>query len=156
MAVHTGQLAKTKSVLSQNVLATISTVYDIDSTWEYFHKSLFSCAGLSIPVWCCPIDSLGPGTLNPVARLLWSKQLAFTTWKADPSEGNFRSFHKVCNKHTSILSQAGNNLPNLKAEFSNQSPSSKSWSGLLKSLSGVYFPSISTLTTNDITADCPS
>ena len=50
------------------------------------------------------------------------KQLAFSSWKANPTEGNHRSCHKARNKCVSTFSTVRKqHLPNLKNELSNLS-----------------------------------
>ena len=79
------------------------------------------------------------------------KQLAFASWKANPTEGNLSSFHKARNKCVSTLRRAKKqHLSQLKSELSNLFPNSKSWWCLIKSVSGVCSPS---LTSNGRTAD---
>ena len=82
------------------------------------------------------------------------KQLAFASWKANPSEGNLSSFHKAWNKCVSTLRRGREqHVSNLKSELSNLSPSSKSWWCLVRSVSGVCSPSIPSLTSNGRTAE---
>ena len=58
------------------------------------------------------------------------KQLAFASWKANPTEGNLGSFHKARNKYVSTLRKARKqHLSNLKIELSNFS-SSRTWGHL--------------------------
>ena len=82
------------------------------------------------------------------------KQLAFASWKANPTEGNLSSFHKARNKCVSTLKRARKqHLSHLKSELSNLSPSSKSWWHLVKSVSVVCSSSIPSLTSNGRTAE---
>ena len=51
------------------------------------------------------------------------KQLAFASWKANPTEGNLSSFQKAQNKCVSTLKRAREqHLSNLKFELSNLPP----------------------------------
>ena len=82
------------------------------------------------------------------------KQFVFASWKANPSEGNLSSFHKVQNKCVSTHRRARKqHLSHLKSELSNLSPSSKYRWHLIKSVAGVCSPLIPSLTLNGRTAD---
>ena len=95
------------------------------------------------------------GTLNPVVRqLLQNNLLAFSSWKANLTDGNLGSFHKARNKCMSILRGATKqHQSNHSNALSNLSSSSKTWWCLVKSVSAVCFPSIPSLTSNGTTAD---
>ena len=82
------------------------------------------------------------------------KQHAFASWKVNPTEGNLSSFHKARHKFVSTLRRARKqHLSHLKSDLSKLSPSSKSWWCPVKSVSGVWSPSIPSLTSNGLTAD---
>jgi len=83
------------------------------------------------------------------------KQLAFSSWKANLTQGNLSTFHKTRNKCVSTLRRARKHLSNLKNELSNLSPSCITWWHLVKSVSGVCSPSIPSFSSNGITADPP-
>ena len=80
-----------------------------------------------------------------------------SSWNANPTQGNHSSFQKAQNKCVSPLRRARKqHLSHLKSEFSNLSPSSKSWWRLIKSVSVVCSSSIPSLISNGRTADTAS
>ena len=104
----------------------ITTFSNINSSWEFFQE-------LSSP-------SSRPWFTEACGEAVVLKQLAFASWKANPTEGNLSSFHKARNKCVSTLRRARiQHLSKLKSELSNLSPSSKSSWRLIKSVSGVCF-----------------
>ena len=132
-----------------------STFSDINSSWEFFQRNLLSLRHRFIPSHLqLSNSSFRPWYNEACGEAVVLKQLAFASWKANPTESNLSSFHKARNKCVSTLRRARTqHLSNLKSELSNLSPSSKSWWRLIKSVSGVCSPSIPSLTSNGRTAD---
>ena len=114
--------------------STMSTAADINSAWEFFCRNLLSQMHRFIPhhlqlsyPFSCSWYSKSSG--EAVAL----KRIALSSWKANLTEGNLRSFHKACNKCVSTIRRARKqHLSNLKNELSNLSPSSKTWWRLVK------------------------
>ena len=133
----------------------MSTFTDINSSWEFFQINLLSLMHGFIPSHLqLSYPSSNPWYTEGCGEAVVLKQLAFTSWKAIPTEGNLSSFHKARKQCMSTLRRARKqHLSNLKAELSNLSPSSKSWWHLIKSVSGGCSPSIPSLTSNGHTAD---
>ena len=132
----------------------ISTFSDINSSWKFFQRNLLSLTHRFIPSSLqLSNPSSCPWFTEACGKAAVLKQLAFTSWKANLTEGNLSSFHKAQNKCVSPLRRARKHLSNLKSELSNLSPSSKSGWCLVKSVSGVCSPSIPSLTSNGRTAD---
>ena len=108
------------------------------------HRLISSCLQLSDP----SSHSLYSESCGEAVAL---KQLAFSSWKAKSTEGNFRSFHKARNKCVATLKRTRKQrLSNLKNELSKLSPSYKTLWCLVKSVSCVCSPS---LTSNGTTAN---
>jgi len=114
------------------------------------HRFIPSRPQLSYPSHCpCYTESYG--------EVVVLKQLVFSSWKANPTEGNLSLFHKAHNKCVSTLKRARKQrMANLKNELSKLSPCSKTWWSIVQSISGVCSPSIPSLSSNDTTADCVS
>ena len=100
---------------------------NINSSWEFFQRNFLSLLHRFIASRL-PLS-------YPFSRLWFTeacgkavvlKQLAFASWKANPTQGDLSSFHKARNKCVSTLRRARKqHLSNLKSELSNLFPSSK-------------------------------
>ena len=146
---------RVQAAISLHDLSPISTALDINSLWEFFHRNLLSLMHRSIPSHLqLSYPSSHPRYSQSCGEEVALKQLAFSSWKINLTNGNLRSFHKACNKCMSTLRRARKHLSNLKSKLSNFSPSSKTWWHLVKTVSGVCSPSIPSLTSNRTTADC--
>ena len=111
------------------------------------HRFIPSRLQLSYP-------SLRPWFTEACGEAVVLKQLAFASWKANPTEGNLSSFHEARNKCVSTLRRARKqHLSHLKPKLSNLSPSSKSWWCQITFVSLLCSPSIPSLTSNGSTAD---
>ena len=107
----------------------IATFSNINSSWEFFQRNLLSLMPRFIPSRRqLSYPSSRPLFTEACGEAVGLKQLAFASWKANPTDGNLSSFHKAQNKCVSTLRRARKqHLPNLKSEISNLSPFSKSW-----------------------------
>ena len=121
----------------------IATFSNINSFWEFFQRNLLSLIHRFIPFHLqLSYPSSHPWFTGACGEAVVLKQLAFASWKANPTEGNLSSFHKAQNKCVSTLRRARKqHLSNLKSELSNLSPSAKSWWRLVMSVSGACSPS---------------
>ena len=133
----------------------IATFSNFTSSWEFFQRNLLSLIHRFIPSRLqLSYPSSRPWFTEACGEAVVLKQLAFVSWKANPTEGNLSSFHKARNKCVSTLRRARKqHLSHLKSELSILSPSSKSWWHLIKSVSGVSSPTIPSHTSNSRTAD---
>ena len=86
----------------------ISTAPDANPALEFFHKNMLflmhgfipSCLQLSHP-------SSNPWSMiECCGEAVSLKQLTFSSWKANPTEGNLNAFQKECNKRVSTLRRA--------------------------------------------------
>ena len=110
-------------------MSPIATFSNINSSWEFFQRNLLSRMHRFIPSRLqLAYPSSHPWFTEACGEAVVLKQLAFASWKANPTEGNLSSFHKAQNKCVSTLRRARKqHLSHLKSELSNLSPSSKSW-----------------------------
>ena len=133
----------------------IATFSNINSSREFLQRNLLSLMHRFIPSRLqLSSPSSHPWFTEACGKAVVLKQLAFASWKANPTEVNLNSFYKAQNKCVSTLRRARKqHLSKLKSELSNLSPSSKSWGHRIKSVSGVCSPSIPSLSSNGCTAD---
>ena len=77
----------------------ISTLSNINSSWEFFQRNLLSLMHRFIPSRLeLSYPSSCPWYTEACGKEVVLKQLAFTSsWKANPTEGNLSSFHKAQN-----------------------------------------------------------
>ena len=102
----------------------ISTFSDINSSWEFFQRNFLSLTHRFIPSRLqLSYPSSCKWYTEDCGKEVVLNQLAFTSWKANPTEGNLSSFHKARNKCVSTLRRARKqHLSNLKSGLSNPSP----------------------------------
>ncbi len=82
----------------------VSTFSDINSSWEFFQRNLLSLMHRFIPSHLQLSDpSSHPWVTEAGGESSVLKQLAFASWKANPTEGNLSSFHKARNKCVSTI-----------------------------------------------------
>ena len=85
----------------------ISTFSDINSSWELFQGNLLSLMHRFNPSRLqLSYPSSHPWYTEACGEAVVLKQLAFASWKANPTEGNLSSFHKSRNKCISTLRRA--------------------------------------------------
>ena len=84
----------------------ITTFSNITSSWEFFQRNLLSLMHRLIPSHLqLSYPSSRPWITEACGEAV-VKQLAFASWKANPTEGNLNSFHKARNKCVSTLRRA--------------------------------------------------
>ena len=137
-----------QAAISLQDWSSISTASGINSAWELFHRNLLSLMHRFIPshLQLSYLSSRSWYT-ESCGEAVVLKRLAFSSWKANPTEGNLRSFHKACSKCVSTLKEPENNMfPISRMTFQTCLPPLKP-GGALSSPSLVYapFPSHPTL-----------
>ena len=74
----------------------ISTSSDINSSWEFFQRNLLSLMHRFITSHLqLSYPSSHPWYTEACGEAVGLKQLAFASWKTNPTEGNLSSFHKA-------------------------------------------------------------
>ena len=121
----------------QHILSLMLTQHGNSSTetcsLSCTDSSFLVCNFLTLYVRCSH-HPFHPWYIESCGEAFALKQLAFSSWKANPTKGNFSSFHKTHNKCVSTHRRARKQyLSNLKNELSNLPPSSKSWWHFVKS-----------------------